>query len=422
MFRRVLKPQSCIVLLLIGLLFWGLACEQNKMPLPVPQSDSDTFGANDTSYIELNPVWDANTLGLTLSQPADITIGPDGVLYVADEGNDRIVALSQAGERLMRDGLDDISNISHPRGLDIDSRLTLLIANGTGNIYGWNQYFNTVEIDSVAEQLLIFDTETSQTETVTFEEYINRIVQGESPDRYVVQKLLFERDLALVDSVRSPYVLYRANEQDASFTDVAAGPYGSDLCYLTEKTYHRITELALLPWRAVKIAEGGILFQYVGIKAREIATFGSGAGTVNHPTGITTDRQGNLYFSQAEGNFKVQKLSSGSFDPAYVLYQHDIMDLQRFERPENLALDDNGDIFVIDTGARHVLKFGNSGSNAGQLISLGNKGLATATFEDARGILAHNDIVYVVEGGQNRIRRFQYSVSEEDLPDDYNRP
>jgi len=69
-----------------------------------------------------------------------------------------------------------------------------------------------------------------------------------------------------------------------------------------------------------------------------------------------------------------------------------------------------------------VSKFANSGSKAGQLLSLGQKGLALASFNDGRGLLASDDVVYVVERGAKRIRRFQYSVSESDIPDDEKEP
>ena len=56
-------------------LFWG--CEENKMPLPSPRSASTSFGANDTSYVELNPVWDSAQLGVPLDAPGDLTISID---------------------------------------------------------------------------------------------------------------------------------------------------------------------------------------------------------------------------------------------------------------------------------------------------------------------------------------------------------
>jgi len=98
------------------------------------------------------------------------------------------------------------------------------------------------------------------------------------------------------------------------------------------------------------------------------------------------------------------------------------MDLGRFVKPYDVALDDREGIFVLDGESGTVSKFANSGSKAGQLLSLGQKGLALASFNDGRGLLASDDVVYVVERGAKRIRRFQYSVSESDIPDDEKEP
>ncbi len=158
------------------------------------------------------------------------------------------------------------------------------------------------------------------------------------------------------------------------------------------------------------------------MRVRDVATFGSGAGTVDDPWGITTDKDGNIYFTQLGGNFRVQKLDGKNFQPVYVLYQDAIMDLNRFVMPTGIALDGLENIFVIDTELKAVSKFANTGAAAGQVMSLGKRGLATEQFNDARGIMVDDNIVYVVESGENRIRRFQYSVSESDIPDKENQP
>ena len=83
-------------------LWWG--CEESKMPLPSPRSTSTSFGANDTSYVELNPVWDSAQLGVPLVAPGDLTISMDGTLFLADEGAGRIHAFSKSGNHLTGSG------------------------------------------------------------------------------------------------------------------------------------------------------------------------------------------------------------------------------------------------------------------------------------------------------------------------------
>jgi len=413
MLKTYTKILSIFILLIV------VACGQDKLPLPVPRTTNLSFGANDTSYIELNPVWDASFLGYNFSDPYDITIGPDGVIFVADEGNDRIVALSKAGELLTNNGLGHIS-VSHPRGLAVDSKLNLLITNGSDTLYCWNQYFNFIGIDSVAEKAVVYDEASGDTLHLTFQQIIDRVQSGEPMPN--IRGLVFKHDPALVEQARAIYPLYVDEDAGAQYNGVAAGPFGSEIIYVTESTIDKIIRLHLYPDMAVKTEDGFVLFRYRAFLERNIASFGSGAGTVDNPMGITTDADGNLYFTQLSGNFKVQKLSGIDYSPVYILYQHPIMDLNRFDAPYDIALDDAGDIFVMDTGAKKVFKFDNTGTGAGNLLSLGNKGIAKEEFNNGRGIMVQDNVIYVVESGHNRIRRFQYSISESDIPYDEKKP
>jgi len=72
---------------------------------------------------------------------------------------------------------------------------------------------------------------------------------------------------------------------------------------------------------------------------------------------------------------------------------------------------------VIDTEEGKAYKFINKGDQAGQIANLGRKGLAEATFNFPYSIaISANDVVYIADTGNHSIERFQFSVSEEDLP------
>jgi len=395
------------------------ACSQDKMPLPSPKTTDTSFGANDTNYVELSPVWDETTTGIAFANPQGITMGLDGIIYVADQGADRLFALSKAGEQLHHDGLDDIG-VPHPVGVSVDSKLNVLISNASDTVYCWNQYLNFVNIDSVADAAIFYDRENDDRLQLTFTEYVERIVAGGSELEPV--KILFKKDDQLLETIRSIYPIYIAKENDAQINGVAAGKYGSDLFYITESSYDKISECRLVPEFAAKTSFGAVLFRYQAIHIRDIASYGSGAGTVDDPWSIHVDAEGDLYFTQMGGNFRVQKLIAPAFESAYTLGVHDIMDLDRFESPMAIALDDVDDIFVIDAGNKVVSKFKNGGRSAGQETSLGARGLATTEFEQGSGIMVEDNIVYIVESGKRRIRRFQYSVSDSDVPDDDKKP
>jgi hypothetical protein len=411
--------KSRYLLLLPGALFFLYGCEEIKMPLPSPGNVNPSFGANDTSYVELNPVWNSAQLGLSLVAPGDLTIGADGTLFLADEGTGRIHALSKAGHVLTGDGLDNLT-LPAPRSLAMDSKLNLLIVNGTNQLFIWNQYLNKIRIDSVADEGLFFDRDTNALVTLTFAELHQRIAAGGSVP--ALRHFIFRSDPERIAAARAIYPVFQDPHPAAQFNGVAAGRYGEETIYLTESTEDRIVQLLLVPDMALKGVDRTVLFHYTAVLQATVAVYGSGSGTVDEPWSITTDGDENIYFTQLGGNFRVQKLSAGTFTPRYVLYQHAIMDLDRFAKPYDIALDEADNIFVLDGGSGMVTKYANSGSKAGQLVSLGQKGLALASFADGRGLLVSDDVVYIVERGARCVRRFQYSVSESDLPDDDKKP
>ncbi len=397
---------------------WG--CDETKMVLPSPRTVSTSFGANDTSYVELNPVWDSASLGISLSAPGDLTIGADGTLFLADERANRIYALSKAGRVITGYGLGALDAIPAPRGLAMDSKLNLLIVNGANQLFIWNQYLNRVKIDSVADAGLYYNRTTRETVQLTFAELRQHAAEGGAVP--ALRRYLFRSDPQRAADALKVYPAYQDVEANAQFNGVAAGKYGEESVYVTESNYDRIIQLLLVPDLALKNSDGTVLFHYTAVLQKTVAVYGSGSGTVDDPWALATDRDENLYFTQLGGNFRVQKLSANSFAPRYVLYQHAIMDLERFSAPYDVALDGSDNIFVLDGGTGTVAKFGNSGAKAGQLLSLGKKGLALARFNDGKGLLVTDNVVYVVERGERRIRRFQYSVSESDIPDDEKKP
>ncbi len=406
--------QKRLLLTLLAGIF-VFSCAEDRLPLPVPNQTEDAFGASDTNYVELNPRWQNSTIGLSFSDPQDITIGPDGILFVTDTENNRVLPLSRSGE-LLHGAFDNLTSIPHPYGVSIDSKLNVLVTNGSHTVYAWNQYLNLTDIDSVANSALFYDERVDAVREMTFDAYIDSLILG-MPELEMV-KLRFTNDPALVDSLRAVYPIFKYKEDDAQINGVAAGAFGSDVFYITESNYDKISQIRIVPQMAAKTHFGSVLFRYRGLFVQDIANYGSGAGTVDDPWGIECDKDGNIYFTQLGGNFRVQKLNSPNFEPAYILGVHDIMDLGRFDQPHDIALDDQNNIFVIDTALQTVSKFNNAGRRAGQQAKLGRKGLATAEFNAAKGIMVESNIVYVVESGENRIRRYQYSLSEEDVPDD----
>ena len=376
--------------------------------MPSQKVDVSTFGANDTTYSRLSPVWDSAALGYSFAGPTDVTVGPDGYIFVADSGNGRIVVLDRSGSVLRHGNFDKIKGIPHPSTVDVDSKLNVLIANNSDKIYVWNQYLNHIGLDSVAVAFVFRDTVTQEVFEYSAQEAQEATGQE---NNLVFIRFVFSAEPALMDSVRGVSVLYE--EAGAQFYGVAAGPARTDVLYVTDVAKNKILQLQIFPSGVVKLKDDTILPTYSVTLLKIVATHGSGAGTVDDPRGITTDENGDIYFTQLGANFLVQKLSGRTFTSVFDLNQHPIMDLGRFGGPFDVALDESNSIFVADTDFNRVLKF----NAQGRKVDLGIKGLGVANFSRPKGIDVSEGIVYVADTGNNRIERFQLSISEEDIPD-----
>jgi len=362
------------------------------MPLPSVMSSPESFGANDTSYIHLEPDWTASSMGYIPQnpmKPVDITIGDDGYIFIADENNDRIITVTKSGALATHQNLNQIYPVVNPIGIDIDSKLNLLIVNGTNTIFVWNQFINLTGVKSVAS-----DTMTS----------------GEP---------IFTTNAFILDSVLSVHPFYIDEDENASFQGVAFGPEEDNTVYVTDKANNRILKLALSISGIVDIGRHAIPI-FKGSYLENIAEYGSGAGTVDNPRSITCDENGNIYFTQLSGNFMVQKLKriGESYIPTYTLYEDPIMDLNRFFGPQDLALGEDNAIFVLDTADDgKVTKYYNRGSRAGRLANLGKKGLVDARFNNPMGItVSDEEVVYITNTDNSSIERYQHSIAESDIP------
>ncbi len=364
----------------------------NKMPLPSVTSNPESFGANDTSYNKI-ATWNATELGYSPMMPftpVDISIGSDGYIFVADSANNRILTLSESGMIMEKENLNTIYPVQHPIGVAINEKLNLLIVNGTNKIYVWNQYLNNIGVDS--------------------------IITGISADT----NYIFSGDAAKIDSITKIHLFYEDPNPTSSFQGIAFGPANDNTIFVTDNGTNRILMLSIDYSGGVLLSNGSLFVTFHGNYLKDIATFGSGAGTVDNPQGITADDKGNIYFTQLGGNFFVQKLKPlvNNYVSAYTLYENPIMDLNRFTGPHDVALGENDAIFVADTKEGVIYKFQNTGNSAGNLANLGKEGLAEATFAYPRAIaVSDKETVYIADSKNNRIETYQHSVSETDLPD-----
>ena len=323
-------------------------------------------------------------------RPVDIAIGEDGYLFVADQANDKIITLTKAGYVARHQNLDKIGSVASPQGVAINSKLNLLVVNGSNKVYVWNQYINNIGVAGV--------------------------IVGIAPD----SSFIYSDSQSLIDSVMRIQEFYIDENESASFQGITFGPVNDNSVFITDNGLNRIIQLEFRISGGVLLKNGNLHQLYSGMYVKDVAEFGSGAGTVDNPRGITADGTGNLYFTQLGGNFLVQKLKKqgDQYVPGYILYEHPIMDLGRFSGPFDISLDPDDNLFIVDTAdSGRVAKFFNKGTKAGYPANLGKTGLINARFNRAVAVAVSDDLIlYVADEDAHKIERFKFSVSETDLP------
>ncbi len=397
------------------------------MPLPSVRTSIESFGANDTSYIHLTPDWDASTIGynaLNPMTPTDIAIGDDDYIFVADSANGQILTLYKSGILASHQGLNTIEPVPGPIGIDINAKLNLLIVNGTNIIYCWDQYLNNIGASyflrgTSVDSNLIFSNDYNKIDSL-IKNIVDSLINGKNPQA----DLVFSNDVAFFDSTSNIHQYYVDDNVGSSFQGISFGPPADNTVFVTDKGNNRIVKLKLLFSGLVILNNGYPNLTFRAVYDTAIATYGTGAGTVDNPRGIITDDVGNVYFTQLGSNFLVQKLEKqgDQYVSSYTGYEDPIMDLNRFITPYDIALGESDAIFVIDTGdSGRVSKFYNAGDQAGKIANIGRKGLVEARFKRPRGIaISSEEIVYIANTGENRIERFKYTKSDDDIPDDDN--
>jgi hypothetical protein len=393
-----------IVAVIIAIAALLISCGE-KMKLPTT-AKSVAFGSGDTTYIHLAPDWTVNN-GTPLSEPCDIVVGPDGFVFVADRGNNRIACFDRTGGTIgasWTSGLDNLETLpsaapgSAIEAIGQDEKLNLYMVMGDTIVWQWNQYLNQIGVQAVMEYLTVFDTLEMTTTDISFIEWIE--LSNEAPDRYEVVDISYSFDPERIDSVLAPRIFY--HEPQAKFRGVAGGP--NSTMYVCDE-YDEIIRINVQFHNLVMLDNGFLAYTYFGERDRVVATSGTGMGTTNEPAGIYIQVQGGqhfIYWTQTGLNFMAQKLREegvGNFFSAFGP-DTDFMQLERYAHPMDIWVAEqylgNNWIFVADTDANRVQVFNPVGDflmHAGERISTSGE----VIFED--GFSSGNLNKWTVLGG-----------------------
>lgn len=422
---RITSFSICVMAVVLATILTNCV---SKEPLPTFYKAEQA----DTSYIQVMPNWEQSAYGFNSIK--DILIGEDSYLFVADSGNNRIVVLDRAGNLVESDDYgNDFSGLANlkvpgigaiePLRLTQDSKMNLIIADGSNRLYAWNQFFNNVGVDSVATELLLFNSQTNDTHRLT---QIDSLLFY-SNSGYDVLDARFERNEEKIAEILGVHIFYDGYDiknilkdeygdpRNSRIIDVAA--FGQDYnagLYLMDYRYNRIIKGYYYIRDVLRLSDQSIVFAY-GCRFSEVVTGqGNGAGYVMSPNSIALDAGGNIYYTQTGGNFFCHGLSGGSYRTLFDPELNEIMNPGRYGKPTDICVDSRNVIYIADAGLNYIQTFDSRGSfvrNIGTAIIDSLE--AGYLFNRPESVVYEDDILYVADTGNARIVRFQYVVLAE---------
>ena len=411
------------------------------IPSNIESQDTSQFGAGDTTYLQIKPLWDSS---FGLDQPEDISIAQDGRIFVADKGNNSILVFDQNGGRPT--GFESLSNLVDHEGneivpidVDIDKKMNVFIIDGSQRIFNWNQYWNEIGINEISTSATFVHAQTGVDTTAIAGTDIWLSLLNDS-DWGILEREM-TTDQTLIDSLMKPYLFFDGKdemnvyldtyyESDASqFTGLTAPADDENMIFVTDdhggqNNQYRIIQVDFIRSLILELKSGDLVWAYTGQFGGTIKGFGTGAGTVNQPLSIDVDYQGNLYYTQSGDYFPVHMIYpnlTGDFAVYTSGFQpeaDDIMNPSWFANAIDIALDDSKTMYVVDDVNTDVTVFNSYGDYFKKVgyeqdsVKIMIEPCAVAV--DQRGLL------YVCDRASSAIYRFQLSNSlDEDItPED----
>lgn len=327
--------------------------------------------------------------------PRGVAVDSSGNLYVTDYNNNTIRKITSTGVVTTwagtapfpgaTDGTGSAARFNYPWGVTVDSSDTVYVADGGNNV-----------IRKI----------TSSGEVTTFAGSSGS--PGSSDGVGVVARFCAPKGVG-IDSSGNVFVADTPNHtirkitSSGEVTTVAgvAGVYGSTDGTGTNARFNQPTGVALDnsgnvyvadTWnnKIRKITSSGEVTTFAGAGGGWGSNDGSGSSAkFNQPTGVAVDSDGNVYVADG-GNHTIRKVSnagvvttfaglagsSGSTDGTG--------NAARFNRPTGIAVDKNGNLFVVDTSNFTIRKITGAGVVTTMAGLKGSSGSADGTGSSAR--------------------------------------
>jgi len=414
---------------------------------PLPKVGEAEQG--DTSYVQIFPNWEQDAYNF--QSPKDVLVGNDGYIFVADSGNGRIVVLDQAGFEISKDEYgNDFNKLSEinisdkgriePLRLNQDSKMNLLIADGSNQVYAWNQHFNNVGIKAVAKKYWLKNNNTNNTIVLNEIDSLPYYMENE----WSIVNAEFEENEELIENLLAPHVFFDGNDmrnilldtygdtRNSKIVDVVAfGKDYSNGMHMLDKRYNRIVRLKYVPKHLLFLEDSSVVFNYEAVFSEVVTGQGTGAGFVMDPKSISLDESGNIYYTQTGGSFSCHGISVGSSRSIFSPNENEILDLNRFDIAYDISIDSRATIYVVDAGKNLIQTFNGQGQfqrNIGTVVIDTSYAESDSLYQveiaeilnRPESVDINENTVYIADTGNSRIVRFQYVIlAEQNQKDNY---
>ncbi len=364
--KEFMKIQNLFFVLI--LIFAG--CNTEKLDLDKITGTEETTNngqINDTVYIKQNPDWTG------FNKPQDIIVGREPFLYVADTYNDQIVMMNLAGQILGK------RSIKHPVALAQDYQLNLIIC---------------AQFDTLIQ---------GATETLSAVYKLDLYSSGHKIETAKLSRIIpAAKDFLFLNEIKR-----------REYTGVCA--FYNNSFYVSRKGPNNTSiydpDNAILIFQKKTSYTGAKIDTLIG-SVPLLTPEGTGLLSANKISSLTA-------FNKRNADFILTLIGNNSFRVQWLQYVEStefsgytsklspsdakMMSINRFTQPEDVAIDNSGNIFVADAAKDSIFKFNAYGD---ELQSFGGPDI----FNGPYAVAYFDKTLYVVDTGNNRIVRFILST------------
>ncbi len=218
------------------------------------------------------------------------------------------------------------------------------------------------------------------------------------PDGWRLDSVLCETEATNYTAITDGVTIHLPAGEDiiCTFTNIKAAPETGSLTIVKEATPEDGTDFAFTANGPSILASSPPFFalQWGGTRS-------SDNGQFSVPYDVAVDNDGNVYVAEL-GNHRIQKFDG--FGNFITTWGSQGSGNGQFDNPTGIAVDSDGNVYVTDSRNNRIQKFDYMGNF---ITTWGSGGSDNGQFYDPRGVAVDDDSnVYVVDSNNDRIQKF----------------